>query len=65
VDSAPDRQRLIDLLSAAHASVEESQAHWGAVTHLTGDTRYQRQQREVLALLDAMRRRVEAYDPEN
>lgn len=40
-------------------AVEESQRHWSGVVGLTGDRRFQRQQREVLALLSAMQLRVE------
>jgi hypothetical protein len=54
----PSRDELVALLDEARAGVEASQRHWGAVLHLTGDRRYQRQQQEVLKLLAAMRRIV-------
>ena len=59
----PNRDELLVLLATARASIQESEEHWGAVIGLTGDRHYQRQQREAVALLDAMRRRVEMYRP--
>ncbi len=62
VDAAKSsREELLELLEQAHAAVEASQRHSGSVSHLTGDRRYQRQQQEVLKLLGAMRKRLEAY----
>ncbi len=57
------KDELLALLDQARLALEESQRHWGAVLHLTGDRRYQRQQREALALLEAMRRRVADSTP--
>jgi hypothetical protein len=54
----PSREKLLALLEEAQAAIEASHHHWGAVGSLTGDRRYQRQQREVLHLLDAMKKRV-------
>jgi hypothetical protein len=54
----PSRAELLALLDRAREALEESQHHWGAVLHLTGDRRYQRQQQEILKLIEAMRRRV-------
>lgn len=58
----PSRDELLALLQQARDLVETSQQHWGAVVGLTGDRRFQRQQRQALELLDAMRHRVEMYD---
>lgn len=60
---APSREELLALLDEARQALEKSQDHWGAVLHLTGNQRYQRQQREALALIGAMRRRVESLVP--
>ena len=54
----PSKAELLALLEQAREAIEASQHHWGAVLHLTGDTRYQRQQQEALKLLAAMHRRV-------
>jgi len=65
VDPRPPRS-LDDRCSAvggervARAAIVESQSHWGAVLALTGDTRSQRRQRELLALIDAMLKTVES-----
>lgn len=56
--SEPSKAELITHLKTARTAVIESQQHWAAVVHLTGDRRFQRQHRETLALLDAMLRRV-------
>jgi hypothetical protein len=55
----PSKAELIRLLTTARDAVLESQKHWGAVLHLTGDRRSQRRQREAVALLEAMLRDVE------
>jgi hypothetical protein len=57
---SPNRNELLTLLKSARDAVEESQRHWASVLGLTGDRRYRRQQHEVIALLDAMKRRVES-----
>jgi hypothetical protein len=51
---APSSDRLIELLRHARESIVESQKHWGAVQHLTGDRRNQRRYLELLQLLDAI-----------
>ena len=56
---APSSERLLLLLREARESVVESQRHWGAVQHLTGDGRNQRRHQEVLALLNAIIRDTE------
>jgi hypothetical protein len=58
----PSREELLALLDQAQNAIVESQQHWGAVVGLTGDRRFQRQQRQALELLDAMRDRVELYE---
>jgi hypothetical protein len=61
VSAKPDRDELLSLLDRAREALMESQSHWGAVVHLTGDRRFQRQQAQALELIDAMHRRVESY----
>jgi hypothetical protein len=56
---APSSERLLALLRHARESIVESQKHWGAVQHLTGDRRNQRRYQEVLQLLDAIVRDTE------
>jgi hypothetical protein len=58
--SEPSSERLIELLRQARDAITESQEHWGAVQHLTGDRRNQRRHQELLALLDATIRDVES-----
>jgi hypothetical protein len=48
----PNKQELLRLLDKAREALQESQRHWGAVVGLTGDRRYQRQQREAVELLE-------------
>lgn len=60
---APSRETLLALFEQAREAVEASQQHWAAVLGLTGDRRFQRQQREVLAVLAKMRKRVESARP--
>jgi hypothetical protein len=55
----PSSERLLDLLRQAHEAIIESQQHWGAVQHLTGDRRNQRRHAEILRLLDAIIRDTE------
>jgi hypothetical protein len=57
--AAPSSQELLALLRQARDSLVASQAHWGAVQHLTGDRRNQRRHHEALLLLDAMIRDIE------
>jgi hypothetical protein len=49
----------MEVLRDARESIVESQKHWGAVQHLTGDRRNQRRYRELLQLLDAIIRDTE------
>lgn len=58
--TAPDAKRLLALLRQARESIVESQKHWGAVRHLTGDRRNQRRHEEVLKLLATIIRDTEA-----
>jgi hypothetical protein len=55
----PSSERLIELLHQARDAITESQQHWGAVQHLTGDRRNQRRYQELLRLLDAVIRDTE------
>jgi hypothetical protein len=56
---AASSDRLMEVLRDARESIVESQKHWGAVQHLTGDRRNQRRYRELLQLLDAIIRDTE------
>ena len=62
--SNASRAELIALITKAHDALVESQAHWSAVVGLTGDHRFQRQQREAEALLQAMLNRIAMYERE-
>jgi hypothetical protein len=55
----PSSERLLQLLHQARESIIESQEHWGAVQHLTGDRRNQHRYQELLKLLDAIIRDTE------
>jgi hypothetical protein len=56
----PSSERLVELLHQARESVIESQKHWGAVQHLTGNRRNQHRYVELLKLLDAIIRDTES-----
>lgn len=56
----PSSQRLLELLNQARDAITESQKHWSAIQHLTGDRRNQRRYQELLALLDAIVRDTES-----
>ena len=60
MSSSPSREELF-LSSIVREALVEAQNHWGAVVHLTGDRRFQRQQDQALELIDAMRRRAASY----
>jgi hypothetical protein len=61
MSSSPSREELLSLLDRAREALVEAQNHWGAVVHLTGDRRFQRQQAQALELIDAMHRRAASY----
>jgi hypothetical protein len=61
ISETPSRDELLKLLNQARQALVDSQSHWSAVVHLTGDRRFQRQQAQALELIDAMHRRVASY----
>jgi hypothetical protein len=61
VSAEPRHDELLSLLNRAREALVESQSHWAAFMHLTGDRRFQPQQAQPLELIDAMHRRVESY----
>jgi hypothetical protein len=56
----PSSERLVDLLKQARDAIAESQKHWGAIQHLTGDRRNQKRYQELFALLDVIIRDTES-----
>lgn len=56
----PSSEQLLRLLRQARETIAESQKHWGAIQHLTGDRRNQKRYEELFALLDAIIRDTES-----
>lgn len=62
VNAKPSRAKLLALLASARDAIEESADHWPALPLLHHDPKIRRQHDEVLAVLDAIRDRVETWD---